>query len=193
MLNDCYCLVRPFPRRGMGLWCAVVRRPRRESNPGDRFSNRMSRGSWLGPPAWTKAGASRDFVRRGSYLVAHPQAEQRSQLATRRRATRVGGDQRRRSNLAQCSQLRLPHRDRLHAALGDAHRAPLANHRHRPRDQLLGLAVDSASHRELPVRRRATGLFLHRDAQEDRPNATPPSVASTGNLRSSISWPTSAT
>ena len=67
--NDCYCLVSPFHRRGMGFRCVVVRRPRRESNPGDRFSNRMSRGSWLGPPAWTKVCGSLDFIRRGSYLV----------------------------------------------------------------------------------------------------------------------------
>ncbi len=37
-------------------------------------------------------------------------------------------------------------------ALGHAHRAHLADHRHRPGDQLLGLTVDGAPHRQLPIR-----------------------------------------
>ena len=50
----------------------------------------------------------------------------------------MGRHSRRRSNLAQRPQLRLPDRDRLHSALGDAHRAHLADHRHRSRDQFWG-------------------------------------------------------
>ncbi len=69
-----------------------------------------------------------------------------------RGATRLGGHSRRRSDVAQRPQLRLPHRERLHCALGDAHRAHLADHRHRPRGQLLGLALDRASHRQFPIR-----------------------------------------
>ena len=46
----------------------------------------------------------------------------------------VGRHSRRRSNISQRTQLRLPDRDRLHPALGDADRAHLADHWHRPRD-----------------------------------------------------------
>ena len=56
-----------------------------------------------------------------------------------------------------------------------------ANHRRRSRHQLLGLALDRASHRQLPVRRRAAGLLFHRDAQDKSAKATPPSAASTGS------------
>jgi hypothetical protein len=56
----------------------------------------------------------------------------------------------------------------FHAALGDAHRAALAAHRDRPRDQLLGLAVDGAPDRQLPVRRRVAHLLFHRDAPGSR-------------------------
>ncbi len=51
----------------------------------------------------------------------------------------------------QRPQLRLPHRDRLHPALGDADRAAFADHRHRSRDRLLGFAMDCASHRQFPI------------------------------------------
>ena len=54
-------------------------------------------------------------------------------------------------------------------------------HRHRHGDQLLGLAVDGASHRQLPVRRRAAGLLFDRDAQGRSARATPPSAASIGS------------
>ena len=43
---------------------------------------------------------------------------------------------------------------------------PFADHWHRPRDQLLGLALDRTSDRQLPIRGRTAAVFLDRDSQE---------------------------
>lgn len=43
--------------------------------------------------------------------------------------------------------------------MGDAHGADLADHRHRPRDQLLGFALDRTSDSQLPIRWRAAALL----------------------------------
>ena len=65
----------------------------------------------------------------------------------------------------QRAQLRLPQRDRLHAALGDAQLRPLAAARRGPVPLVLGPAGDRAHHHELGIRRRPAPRDLDRDAQ----------------------------
>ena len=87
-------------------------------------------------------------------------------MATGCSANCMGRDQWRRSHHSQREELRLPHSDRFHDALRNAYGAALADHRDGPGYQLLGFAVDRASHRELSICRWTSALLFHRNAQD---------------------------
>src|SRR5262249_21518830 len=78
----------------------------------------------------------------------------------------MGRNKRRRSHHPQRAELRIPHTDRFHAALGNAHGAAFADHGHGRGHQLLGFFLDRASYRELSIFGRSSPLLFHRNAQD---------------------------
>ena len=128
----------------------------RPRHPGLRAAARAARGGLR-----RRGGAALRLVEQ------HP-ADQRPPLAGRRRTSAVRRDRRRPADAPQRPQLRLPLRDRLQRALGDAYLRPREARPTRLLHVVLGLALDRAHDHELGVHRRPAPGGLDRDPQGGR-------------------------